>query len=121
MYCYIVKTSAIGLNVLAALVTITAHPVNAQSISNFVDLNQSRQFFNEGNEIIEREIKWLQYDLEFPQIKIPEHSYRSQNISKSDFLSTRVKLQPMYKEAARDNMDNWELGCSFSQLTECDR
>lgn len=118
MYSYIVITSAIGLNILAALVTITAHPVNAQSITNFVDLNQSRQFFNEGNEIIEQEAKWLQYDLDFPQIKIPEHSYRSQDISKSDFSSARVKLQPVYKEAM---MDNWELGCSFWQLMECDR
>ena len=116
MYYYIVKISAIGLNILAALVTIAPH-LNAQSITNFVDLNQSRQFFNEGNEIMEREIKWLQYDLEFPQVKIPEHSYRSQN-TESDFLSARVKLQPMFKEAA---MDNWELGCSFWQLIECDR
>ena len=94
MYSCIIKTLAIGINILVALVTVASLPVkaqyssnpidlnqsnqffntgteiksvNAQSLPNFTDLNQSSQFFLEGNKQIEQEIKLLQQDLKLPK------------------------------------------------------
>lgn len=132
MYSYIVKTSAIGLNILAILMTVAPHSVNAQyfsnpvdlnqssqffnqgkeaikpntqSLPNFTDFNQSSQFFNQGHEQIEQEIKLLQQDLRLPEIEIPDNSYRSQDIQNSNSIYAEAKLQPLSEEAL---IDNWE-------------
>ena len=97
--------------------TETTKSVNAQSLPNFTDLNQSRQFFIEGNKQIERGIQLLQQDLRLPEIGIPKHSYRSQDIQNSDSIYAEAKLQPMSEEAVSD----CELNCSFWQLMKCDR
>ena len=76
MYRYIAGTALVLFNALALSISVFSHPANAQHSINFVDLNQSRQFFNEGNEIIEGEIEWLQQDRQLPKIELPEDRYQ---------------------------------------------
>ena len=70
MYRY-VAARLITLNVITLSIAFGYRSANAQ-YPVFVDLNQSRQFFNEGNKIMERQIKLLQQKQKLPQIKLPE-------------------------------------------------
>lgn len=69
---YILGTALVISNAMTLSIAIFSHPANAQHPINFVDLNQSRQFFNEGHEEIEREIQWLQQDRKLPKIELPQ-------------------------------------------------
>ena len=51
------RINFIILKVTAILLALVSSPANAQPLNNFVDLNQSRQFFDNGTEQFEREIK----------------------------------------------------------------
>lgn len=117
MYSYILKTSAIGINLMAALFTVVSRSANAQGLTNFVELNQSRQFFDEGKERIDREIQWLQQDLKL-QIKIPQHSYRSPDLQNSNSFYAEAQLQPMPKQTIVDDV---RFSCSLWQIPKCDR
>ena len=105
MHRYIIEVVFVSFNAIVLSITIGSHSINAQESFNFVDLNQSRQFFDEGNEIIEREIiKLLQKNLETPEIKLPENISRYQTIDESDSVYARMKLEPV----SQAEIDNWE-------------
>ena len=105
MCSHTIKTSAIGLSILAAVATVASYPLNAQSLPNFIDFGQSSQFFNEGYEQIEREIKLLQQDLKLPKIDIPKNSYRAENIRQSNSIYTKARLQPISFQAVIDSQE----------------
>jgi hypothetical protein len=97
MYRYMVATALTGLSALAMSITITSNSASAEPILNFNELNQSRQFFESGNELIEREIKWLQQDVKLPKIKLPQGHSQSQTIQGSYSLYAKAKLKPISK------------------------
>jgi hypothetical protein len=97
MYRYLVATALTGFSALALAVTIASNPASAQHSLNFNELNQSRQFFDEGNELIEREIKWLQQDVKLPKIKLPQDCPQSQDMQGAYSLSAQAKLKPISK------------------------
>ncbi len=67
MYRYI-RINFIILKLTAILLSLLSSRAKAQSLTNFVDLNQSRQFFENGREQFEREIN------NFPQALLPNIS-----------------------------------------------
>ncbi|MEN9517557.1 MAG: hypothetical protein RLZZ381_145 [Cyanobacteriota bacterium] len=98
MYRYLVATVATaltGFSALALFITITSNSASAQPVLNFNELNQSRQFFEEGNELIEREIKWLQQNVKLPNIKLPQDHFQSQTSQGSYSLYAKAKLKPI--------------------------
>jgi hypothetical protein len=97
MYRYMVATALNGLSALAMSITITSNSASAEPALNFNELNQSRQFFESGNELIEREIKWLQQDVKLPKIKLPQEHSQSQTIQGSYSLYAKAKLKPISK------------------------
>jgi hypothetical protein len=97
MYRYIVGTALTGLSALAMSITITSNSASAEPALNFNELNQSRQFFESGNELIEREIKWLQQDVKLPKIKLPQEHSQSQTSQGSYSLYAQAKLKPISK------------------------
>lgn len=60
------------LKLTVLFVAVLSGSTNAQPLTNFVDLNQSRQFFENGREQFEREINKFQQPLELPEIRLPE-------------------------------------------------
>lgn len=76
--------------------TALSYPAASQSM-NFVDLNQSRQFFSEGNQKFEGEIKQFDYeDDKLPTIKLPKGYQQSENINKSSYMvDHQQKLKPI--------------------------
>jgi hypothetical protein len=99
MYRYIVTTALTGFNGLVLSMIFASNSASAQSLPNFNELNQSRQFFDEGHELIEREIKWLQQDVKLPQIKLPHNQKfpQSQTMSNSYSIYAQAKLKPISK------------------------
>ena len=102
MYRYMVATALTGLSALAMSITITSNSTSAEPALNFKELNfnelnQSRQFFESGNELIEREIKWLQQDVKLPKIKLPQEYSQSQTSQGSFSLYAKAKLKPLSK------------------------
>jgi hypothetical protein len=97
MYRYLVATTLTGFSALALSITIASNSASAQPTLNFNELNQSRQFFEEGNELIEREIKWLQQDVKLPKIKLPQNHSQSQISQGSYSLYAKAKLKPISK------------------------
>ena len=96
MHHYIMKIASIGFSAIVLSIMVSFHAAYAQESFNFVDLKQSRQFFDEGNEIMEREIvKLLQQDLELPEIKLPKNISKYQTIDESDSLYAEMKLEPI--------------------------
>ena len=80
-------------------------PVNAQPlITNFSQMNNSRKFFNEGNEQIEREIKRMQ-DGGLLKIKLPDGRSLSPNLD-NNFLYTETNLEPDSKAASYSSEQN---------------
>ena len=71
MYCYNQRNKNI-LKLTVLFVAVLSGSTNAQPLTNFVDLNQSRQFFENGQEQFEREINKFQQPLELPEISLPE-------------------------------------------------
>ena len=57
---------------LTAILLALSSPAKAQSLTNFVDLNQSRQFFENGREQFEREINNFPQALKLPNISLPK-------------------------------------------------
>jgi hypothetical protein len=97
-----VATALTGLSALAMSITITSNSASAEPALNFNqlnfnELNQSRQFFESGNELIEREIKWLQQDVKLPKIKLPQEHFPSQASQGSYSLYAQAKLKPISK------------------------
>lgn len=101
MNCHITGILVV-LNAMALSATVFSYSVNAQQLNNFVDFNQSRQFFEEGNKIIEREIKWLGKNLELPTIKLIKDTEQPQFINNSYFIDRQLTLKPI-SQAQRDN------------------
>jgi hypothetical protein len=97
MYRYMVGTALTSLSALAMSITITSNSASAEPALNFNELNQSRQFFESGNELIEREIKWLQQDVKLPKIKLPQEYSQSQTSQGSYSLYAKAKLKPISK------------------------
>ena len=101
MYRYMVATALTGLSALAMSITTSnsasAEPALNFKELNFNELNQSRQFFESGNELIEREIKWLQQDVKLPKIKLPQEYSQSQTSQGSFSLYAKAKLKPISK------------------------
>lgn len=98
---YIPRTALVVLNTITLSIAIFSHPANAQH-PIFVDLNQSRQFFNEGHEAIEHEIKWLQQDRKLPEIELPKKHSQPQAFDSSYSVDRQVTLKPI-SEAELDN------------------
>lgn len=79
---------------------------NAQQLTNFVDLNQSRQFFEQGNQIIEQERKWLQPELKLPEIESTQKFDQAETTDASYSIEHQLKLKPVSNKI--DNIDNLE-------------
>ncbi|MGL6338019.1 MAG: hypothetical protein ACRC80_02635 [Waterburya sp.] len=76
---------------LAAL----SYPAVSQDLG-FVDLNQSRQFFSEGNQKFEGEIEQFEDKSEkLPVIKLPQGFHQPENINKSLFIDHQQKIKAM--------------------------
>jgi hypothetical protein len=102
MYRYIVTTALTGFNGLVLSMIVASNSASAPSLPkfnelNFNELNQSRQFFDEGHELLEREIKWLQQDVKLPQIKLPQNLSQFKTMSNSYSVDARAKLKPISK------------------------
>lgn len=76
MYRYI-RINFIIFKVTAIFLALLSSQANAQSLTNFVDLNQSRQFFENGRKQFERETNKFPQVLELPKISLPEDYERS--------------------------------------------
>ena len=74
--------------------TVLTNPAASQGL-NFVDLNQSRQFFSEGRRNIDREIEILHRGIQVPKIKLPEDYQKPEKLEKSNFLYQHKKIQSM--------------------------
>jgi|GEM_PF-5562443 len=92
---YFVVIAMIIFNAIAISMSIFSAPAKAQSLNNFVDLNQSRQFFDQGNKTIEIELKELERNTELPQIKLPEDYEQPQSINKSFLIERGWRLKPV--------------------------
>ena len=98
-----IKRSLLISQTIVLLVIAAIDSAIAQSF-NFVDLNQSRQFFNQGNSNIEHEIEALEENERLPKIKLPQNYQKPQDINKPDSLDMQHKLQSMSYSAS----DNWD-------------
>lgn len=99
---YIFGTALVISNTMTLSIAIFSHPANAQHPINFVDLNQSRQFFDEGHEEIEHEIRWLQQDRKLPEIELPKKHSQPQASDNSYSVYQQVTLKPI-SEVESDN------------------
>ena len=95
MYRYLIRIASISFNAIVLSMTIDSYSANAQHSIDLGEFNQSREFFDEGKEIVEEQIKWLQQDVKLPQIKLPENSFQSQDVQNPDFIYANAKLQPI--------------------------
>ena len=73
------RINFIILKLTAILLALVSNRANAQPLTNFVDLNQSRQFFENGQEQFEREINRFQQAPELPKIRLPEDYDKPKN------------------------------------------
>jgi hypothetical protein len=87
----------------ALFLTALSYPAASQNM-NFVDLNQSRQFFSEGNQKFEGEIKQFDdEDRKLPAIQLPQGYQQSESINKSSYMVYRQqKLKPITEKAIAD-------------------
>lgn len=75
-----------------------ANPVVGQGL-NFVDLNQSRQFFEEGsskiqgNSRFEHQGESLETNRKLPKIELPKNSYQSSDIDNANNLYRQQTLK----------------------------
>ena len=99
MYRYI-KTNII-LKITAILLVLSS-PVKAQSLTNFVDLNQSSQFFENGREQFEREINNFPQAFELPNISLPKDYNKLDKIEGKLIKNENSKIQP-FSSLAVDN------------------
>lgn len=97
----VIKIGLLTSQTIVLLVMAASNPAVAQGY-NFVDLNQSRQFFNQGNRNIEREIKTLEENERLPKIKLPQNYWQFKDIDKVNSLDRRHKLQSMLHLASDD-------------------
>ena len=97
-----IKRSLLTSQTIVLLVIAAIDPAVAQSF-NLVDLNQSRQFFNQGNRNIEREIETLEENERLPKIELPQNYQKPQNIDKLDSLDVQHKL----KSRSYSAIDDW--------------
>ena len=78
MYSYI-KTIKFVSKVTAILLAFSSSSIKAQPLTNFVDLNQSRQFFENGQKQFEREINNFSQVKEIPKISLLENYDKPEN------------------------------------------
>ena len=100
-----IKRSLLTSQTIVLLVIAAIDPAVAQSF-NFVDLNQSRQFFNQGNRNIEREIETLEENERLPKIELPQNYRKPKDVDKPNSLNIEHKIQSM-SYSASDNWDNF--------------
>lgn len=83
----------IRLSVIIFSAIALSLPVNAQPlITDFSQMNNSRKFFDKGNEQIEREIKRMQ-DGELLKIKLPDGWSLSPNSDNDFIIYTETNLE----------------------------
>ena len=85
MYRYIRINFRI-LKITAILLALLSRPANSQPLTNFVDLNQSRQFFENGQKQFEREIKNFPQALNLPKIKLPQDYNKPVNQNEENLI-----------------------------------
>lgn len=88
------KTALLVIPIIALWTTALSLPAVSQTI-NFVDLNQSSQFFSEGNQKFDEQVKKLVSKGKLPNIKLPKDYYRPESCHQSNFLERQHKLQPV--------------------------
>lgn len=99
MYRYI-RINFIIFKVMAILLTIASSSTNAQLPTNFVDLNQSHQFFEDGREQFEREIDNFPQALKLPKISLPKDYNRKNQIKQKLIKNEPRKIQ---------SISNWAI------------
>ena len=91
MYRHFVRLTGVLLNIFIASFSMPlANPAHSQDLG-FSDLNQSRQFFQEGRRSLEREIDKItrERDLKLPEIELPDNylENKQQDLDNSSLLN----------------------------------
>lgn len=100
MYRYI-RTNII-LKVTAILLVLSS-PAEAHPLTNFVDLNQSRQFFENGREQFEREINNFPQALKLPKISLPKDYNQPENKIEGKLIKNENRKIKSISNLAIDN------------------
>ena len=102
MYRYI-RINFIILKVTAILLALLSSPINAQTLTNFVDLNQSRQFFENGQKQFEREINNFPHALKQPKISLPKDYNKPENKIEGKLIKNENRKIKSISNLAIDN------------------
>lgn len=95
MYRYnLAKTALVIFQTIALSTTALSNSANAQGLG-FVDLNQSRQFFHEGNDRLQGEIERWEENKEIPEIQLPENYTEPQKMSDANSTYKKQKIKSM--------------------------
>ncbi len=89
MYLYNLAKTAL---VIFHAMTVLSNSANAQGLG-FVDLNQSRQFFHEGNDRLQGEIERWEENQKIPEIQLPENYTEPQNMSDANSTYKKQKIK----------------------------
>ena len=98
MYRYSLRNFII-FKVTAILLAIASSPTNAQPLTNFVDLNQSRDFFETGRKQFEREINNFPQALDVPKITLPKDYNKSDNRIEGKLINNERKIPSISQSA----------------------
>lgn len=86
---------ALVISQTALFLTALSYPAASQGFG-FVDLNQSRQFFSEGNQKFEGEIEQFEdKSQKLPVIKLPQGYHQPESTNKSLFIDHQQKIKAM--------------------------
>ena len=86
------KPTLIFLQTVILSATALADSVVGQSL-NFVDLNQSRQFFNQGNDRFEHKIENLEDNKKLPKVQLPKDCHQSSDIDNANTIDRQQYLK----------------------------
>ena len=87
---------------VTAILLALSSAAKAQTLTNFVDLNQSSQFFENGREQFEREINNFPQALKLPNISFPK-DYNKPNKIKGKLIGNENRKIRSISNLAIDN------------------
>ena len=98
------KPTLIFLQTVILSVTALANPVVSQGL-NFVDLNQSRQFFNQGNDKFKHKIENLEDNKKLPKIRLPKDCHQSSDIDRANTIYRQQTLKSITNNWVKNFLD----------------
>ncbi len=86
------KTALVIFHAMTLSTTVLSNSANAQGLG-FVDLNQSRQFFHEGNDRLQGEVEQWEENQKIPEIQLPENYIEPQDMSDANSTYKKQKIK----------------------------